>query len=257
MTRLAALPCALVAGALLASPAAAHVNFQVNLSAAQEVPAPDVAGHTPVGTATLTLEDDLSVEYHVTVQDLTGAATLAHIHQGQPGMPGPVVVPLDQTTLEGTTRPLTDAEVRALFAGDLYVNVHTAQNPAGEIRGQIVPPTPECDCDTLGRKDFRRCVRDRFKAFDEPDERKTPAAKALKKAVKKSSCGRTKGPRKAIACCLPLNPLENIVTDPLCAVVREKACAKLGGTSRGAGSSCFSGNPCSPSPAFLDDVAPF
>jgi hypothetical protein len=245
-----------VGGAVLlaATPAAAHVTLQANLTAAQEVPAPDVTGHNPQGTATtLILENDLTIQYQITVQDLTGPAILAHIHEAPPGTPGPVVITLDHTTLQGTTPALTDAQLRALFAGDLYLNVHTGQNPEGEIRGQIVPPAPTCDCDTLSRSAFKKCVKAAFKSLDDPAERKTDAAKALKRAIKKASCGRTRGPKKAIACCLPVNPVENIVTDTLCAVVPERGCTNLGGTSRGAGSSCFTGSPCSPSGAFLDD----
>jgi hypothetical protein len=35
---------------------------------------------------------------------------------------------------------LTDAEAADLVAGNLYINVHTAKNPNGEIRGQVKPP---------------------------------------------------------------------------------------------------------------------
>jgi hypothetical protein len=67
---------------------------------------------------------------------------MAHIHQGAKGQNGPVIVPL---TKNGDTysvpegRKLTPAQVQAWKAGNLYVNVHTAANKGGEVRGQINP----------------------------------------------------------------------------------------------------------------------
>jgi CHRD domain. len=70
-------------------------------------------------------------------------ATLAHIHDGNIGVAGPVVVPLQQSSAGIWTVPansvLTDAQIARLQAGGYYVNVHTALNPAGEIRGQLNP----------------------------------------------------------------------------------------------------------------------
>jgi CHRD domain-containing protein len=70
-------------------------------------------------------------------------ATLAHIHDGNIGVAGPVVVALQQSTPGTWTVPansvLTDAQIARLQAGGYYVNVHTALNPAGEIRGQLNP----------------------------------------------------------------------------------------------------------------------
>jgi hypothetical protein len=74
------------------------------------------------------------------------SATLAHIHDGDIGVAGAVVVPLTQnpagsgtwTVPAGTT--LTDPQIARLRAGGYYVNVHTALNGQGEIRGQLIPP---------------------------------------------------------------------------------------------------------------------
>lgn len=236
-----------------AAPALGHVDLPTNLDAAQETPTPTLPdGANPTAVAALVLENDNSIEYQITVSGLTGPPVAAHIHEAPAGTPGPIVIALDHNTLAGTTLPLTDAQLRALFRGELYVNVHTAANVAGEIRGQIVPPAPACDCDTLGRKAFKKCVKTAVKQL-EPDERQSDAAKALKRAAKKASCGRTSGPRRAIGCCLPRNPFENIATDGLCAVVPEGACSNLGGTRLA--DSCFPQNPCSPSGAFLDPPA--
>ncbi|MDH3405051.1 MAG: CHRD domain-containing protein [Acidobacteriota bacterium] len=64
--------------------------------------------------------------------------TAAHIHEAPPGSNGPIVVPLGDPT---SPIVLPDVDMTGLldelFAGNLYVNVHTAANPGGEIRGQI------------------------------------------------------------------------------------------------------------------------
>lgn len=77
---------------------------------------------------------------------LTGiTATLAHIHNGIAGTNGPVIVDFlqsagDPNRWEVEAGDVLNADqVNALLAGQLYVNVHTAANPGGEIRGQIKP----------------------------------------------------------------------------------------------------------------------
>ena len=65
---------------------------------------------------------------------------MAHIHEGAAGANGPVIVPL---TKDGDTykvpagAKLTSAQLASFKAGNLYVNVHSAANPGGEIRGQL------------------------------------------------------------------------------------------------------------------------
>lgn len=76
--------------------------------------------------------------YEVEVTGMVG--TLAHIHLGGPGVPGPVVFPLngDGSRWCGVTAPLTQAQLVDLFGGDFYVNVHSMTFPDGEIRGQLL-----------------------------------------------------------------------------------------------------------------------
>lgn len=71
-------------------------------------------------------------------------ATLGHIHDGNVGVAGPVVVPLVQSPAGSgvwtvSNALLTDAQITRLKAGGYYVNIHTSLNPTGEIRGQLLP----------------------------------------------------------------------------------------------------------------------
>jgi CHRD domain len=70
-------------------------------------------------------------------------ATAAHIHQGKPGQNGPVILPLekrdDNTWIVPSGSYLTDSQYLAYSDGELYVNVHSAANPNGEIRTQLRP----------------------------------------------------------------------------------------------------------------------
>ena len=131
-------------------------TFQAKLDSASEVPAPSVGSATPSGTATFT-NSGTSIAYKVTVTGLSGPATAAHIHTGVVGVSGPVVVPLaltagpdgtaagegsiDEAAIKGKNAdgsPMTLNDLlTAMRAGGTYVNVHTASNKPGEIRGQI------------------------------------------------------------------------------------------------------------------------
>lgn len=70
-------------------------------------------------------------------------ATAAHIHMAASGKNGPVIVPLTKGDGGMFSVPagakLTDAQLKAYMAGELYVNVHSAANKNGEIRAQLKP----------------------------------------------------------------------------------------------------------------------
>ena len=77
------------------------------------------------------------------VHNVVGA-TLMHIHRGAPGVNGPVLFDLGDPgsgTISRTWTGMAPADISDLLAGNLYINIHTAGRPAGEIRGQILPRT--------------------------------------------------------------------------------------------------------------------
>jgi hypothetical protein len=113
-----------------------------NLNSRQERPRPrgNVRRATGTFTATVTKSGATgAIAWRLRFTRLTGPAVAAHIHVGQRGRAGPVVVPLCGPCRNGArgTANLNAAALAALEAGRAYVNVHTRRNPAGEIRGQI------------------------------------------------------------------------------------------------------------------------
>jgi CHRD domain len=125
-----------------ARPQATAIQVRTVMNAAQEVPAPsgDVSNARGTFAASITKSDSgASISWQLAFSGLTGNAGAAHIHSGAAGSPGPVVLALCgpcQSPLTGTGN-LTEAVLDAIEAGNAYVNVHTAQNGPGEIRGQL------------------------------------------------------------------------------------------------------------------------
>lgn len=127
--------------ALLVPTALAHaatLQLQGTLSAASEVPAKPSSG---TGTVNATLDPDTHLlNYTIDYAGLTGPATMAHFHG--PAKPGdnagvalPLPSPLDSPIKGSAT--LTETQQKQLLDGLMYVNVHTAANPGGEVRGQV------------------------------------------------------------------------------------------------------------------------
>ena len=112
-------------------------SVNVRLSGADEVPPVSASGS---GSGAFTIADDGSVSGSVSTTGVQG--TMAHIHQGAKGQNGPVIVPLAKngdTYSAPAGAKLTDAQMQAFKVGNLYVNVHTAANKGGEVRGQLQP----------------------------------------------------------------------------------------------------------------------
>jgi CHRD domain len=113
------------------------------LNARQEVPKPKGAANRARGTFTAAIaKTDATtgtMAWRLTFSKLTGRAVAAHIHIGAAGRPGPVAVPLCGPCRSGVRKAVTlqAATLAALEAGRAYVNIHTARNAGGEIRGQI------------------------------------------------------------------------------------------------------------------------
>jgi acyl-[acyl carrier protein]--UDP-N-acetylglucosamine O-acyltransferase len=108
----------------------------VALSGANEVPAVTTSAS---GMAHVTVGADCSVKATVTVTGMT--ATASHIHVGAAGANGPVAVPFTKTGDNAFAAPdgakMNPEQCASYKAGNTYVNVHSAKNPGGEVRGQL------------------------------------------------------------------------------------------------------------------------
>ena len=107
---------------------------------AQSQPTPNDSKGT--GTAEVTYDTaSKALTWTVTFDGLTGPATAAHFHgPAEPGQNAGVAVLIgnNPTSPAKGTATLTDAQAADLAAGRWYVNIHTAANRGGEIRGQVV-----------------------------------------------------------------------------------------------------------------------
>jgi hypothetical protein len=116
------------------------IHFLASLSADEESATVDSRGS---GRAEFTLDrDSLRFSWHVSYKDLTSAPTLAAVHG--PQRPGTDAVVLFEMGSKAQAKPpidgsvvLSDAQLQYLLSGRLYVNIHTAKYPNGELRGQI------------------------------------------------------------------------------------------------------------------------
>ena len=128
-------------GAFLSTASSAYaemVKFKANMDAAQEVTPNDSKGK---GMADLTYDtESKSLTWTITFDGLTGPATVAHFHgPAEPGKNAGVALLIGQkpTSPAKGSAMLTDTQAADLMAGRWYVNVHTAANGGGEIRGQV------------------------------------------------------------------------------------------------------------------------
>ncbi|MGA9948800.1 MAG: CHRD domain-containing protein [Xanthobacteraceae bacterium] len=134
------------AGAVLlgsATPSrAAPINFKATLNGATEVPPNQTTGS---GTVTASFDPATKeLTWSGSFSGLTGPATAAHFHgPAEPGKNAGVAIWISEKgkTLDSPFKgsaTLTDAQASDLQAGLMYTNVHTAANPGGELRGQLV-----------------------------------------------------------------------------------------------------------------------
>ena len=111
-------------------------TMSTTLSAAAQVP-PNASRGT--GNATVRL-DGSTLSWNVNYQGLSGPVTGAHFHgPAAETANAPVVVPFAGCLASPITgsATLTPAQIADLKAGRWYINLHTAANPGGEIRGQV------------------------------------------------------------------------------------------------------------------------
>ena len=121
---------------VLAGPASAE-KFKATLDGKSEVPPTTSAAK---GTADIDYDPATKkVTWTITYSGLTGPPTAAHFHgPAEPGKNAAVAVPIpnpDSSPVQGSAT-LTAAQAAEFEAGKYYVNIHTAANPGGEIRGQ-------------------------------------------------------------------------------------------------------------------------
>lgn len=148
--KIVGLAAAVVALAAWTNPAPAPQSIRYTVELKGSMATPPVSGKGS-GHATLTLDGN-TLRFQVNVSDLSGPATMAHIHVGQPGVAGPPVYTFKINKVEkgklaegeiDLSKPISksvsgDSLKVLLRDGSAYINVHTAAHPGGEIRGQIV-----------------------------------------------------------------------------------------------------------------------
>jgi CHRD domain-containing protein len=137
MTRTMLATLAFGAAVVLAGPAFAE-KMKATLDSKSEVPA-----NASAGTGTADIDYDPSskkLSWKLTYSGLSGPATAAHFHgPAEAGKNAGVAVAIPNagtSPVEGSAT-LTDAQAADLVAGKYYINIHTAANPGGEIRGQV------------------------------------------------------------------------------------------------------------------------
>ena len=139
------IPYAIILGVAWVGAAQADpISFQVPLSGAQCVPPVDTTGS---GMADLTYDPATRVvAWKIPYSGLSSPSTMAHFHG--PAKQGQNASPVIWLSTQGSppanpmtgSATLTPEQAQQFSAGEWYVNVHTQSHPAGEIRGQVIPP---------------------------------------------------------------------------------------------------------------------
>ena len=130
-----------VVGVATAGSSGKVYTYKSTMNPGFEVPKPkSAAGAKGVFTATVTENGSARLlKWKLTYAGLTGKSIGAHVHKGKAGVAGAVLVPLCGPCTSGKTGQVKiSKDVADLFErGLVYVNVHTNENQAGEIRGQM------------------------------------------------------------------------------------------------------------------------
>ena len=148
----------LVPAAFLFTAASAQAQVQLNATLSGGSEAPSKVNTGALGTAVVVVDTtNLEMTVNVEVFNLPAGATGGHIHVGAEATAGAVIFDLAPTA--GTTGDFTLSQrlsaanlvvraaqgihtmadaIQALTGGNCYINIHTSNNPAGEIRGQLI-----------------------------------------------------------------------------------------------------------------------
>ena len=143
--QIALIPCVILLGFVYAGAVRAEgISFKVPLTGAQCVPPVDTTGS---GTAELTYDPATRVvTWNIAYSGLSSPTTMAHFHG--PAAAGKNAQPVIWLSTQGAppanpitgTATLTPEQAKQFSDGEWYVNVHSQSHPAGEIRGQVIPP---------------------------------------------------------------------------------------------------------------------
>jgi hypothetical protein len=121
----------------LSSLARAEMPIELSLDGAAQVPPVSTSA---TGSGQVTLQDDRLLKGSVDVSGIE--PTMAHIHEAATGENGPPIITLvkddDNTFSVPQGTKLTEAQYKSFLAGKLYVNVHSAEHPDGELRAQLI-----------------------------------------------------------------------------------------------------------------------
>jgi len=113
-------------------------DVSVKLTGAEEVPAVTTEA---TGSGKISVAKDMTVTGSIKTKGIVGTA--AHIHEAPAGKNGPPIITLTKSGDDTFTVPegskLSEAQYASLKAGNLYVNVHSAEHKPGEIRAQLKP----------------------------------------------------------------------------------------------------------------------
>jgi hypothetical protein len=126
-------------GLALTGMSALGKDVKVSLTGAEETPPVTTSAS---GSGTIKIAKDKTVSGSIKTAGIDGTA--AHIHVGAPGVAGPPIITLEKSADGGVWSvpagaKLTDEQYASFKAGNLYVNVHSAEHKPGEIRAQLKP----------------------------------------------------------------------------------------------------------------------